>query len=45
MKDKVDELINRRLNPKKSYYINPLLIKITIILLLLLILTVDCIFD
>jgi hypothetical protein len=45
MKNKVDEIINRHMRPKISYYISPLLIKITIILLLLLVLTMDSIFE
>jgi hypothetical protein len=45
MEDKLDEITNMHLKPKISYYINSLLIKITIILLLLLVLTMDSIFE
>lgn len=37
MKDKVDEIIRSKRKPKFSYYISPLWIKITIIILLILV--------
>lgn len=46
MKDnKVDEIIKGRMRPKIPYYISPLLIKITIIILLLLVLALDTILE
>jgi hypothetical protein len=35
MKDKIDEIINRRLKPKPQYYISPLSLKIAILIILL----------
>ena len=37
MEDKADAIIKRRLKPKLSYYISPLLLKIAIVILLLLV--------
>lgn len=45
MKDDVDEIIKGRRRTKIQYYISPLLVKITIIILLLLVLALDTIFE
>lgn len=45
MKDKLDEITNMHMKSKISYYINPLLIKTTLILFSLLVLTMDSIFE